>query len=90
MSKLRYRFIGRKNKYYSTDDDDTFSMKLNFNCPKEYKDGEGQGSCKGYKPRSEKSVDKSTKSTGKNTNGSKSVVDKVTNKSKFFSSLIMI
>lgn len=47
-----YKFVGRKNRFYELFGDNI--IKLNFNCPKEYKDGEGQGSCKGYKPGTEK------------------------------------
>jgi len=47
------------------------AMKLNFNCPKSYKDGEGQGSCKGYTPGFGKPESKPTKKaekvTGKST-----------------------
>ncbi len=47
-----YKFVGKKGHFYEFFSDDI--IKLNFNCPKEYKDGEGQGSCKGYKSGSEK------------------------------------
>ena len=47
-----YKFVGRKNRFYELFGDSI--IKLNYNCPEKYKDGEGQGSCKGYKPGTEK------------------------------------
>ena len=35
---------------YKYSDHIPFYQKLNYNCPSSYKDGEGEGSCKGYKP----------------------------------------
>jgi len=47
-----YKFLGKKGAFYQLDLE-PFSIKLNYNCPADYKNGEGQGSCKGYKPGSE-------------------------------------
>lgn len=49
-----YKFLGKKGALYQLDLE-PISIKLNYNCPKDYKNGEGEGSCKGYKPGSEKS-----------------------------------
>jgi len=49
---LLYKFLGKKGAFYQLDLE-PFSIKLNYNCPADYKNGEGQGSCKGYKPGSE-------------------------------------
>lgn len=47
-----YKFLGKKGVLYQLDLE-PISIKLNYNCPADYKNGEGQGSCKGYKPGSE-------------------------------------
>lgn len=47
-----YKFLGKKGALYQLDLE-PISIKLNYNCPADYKNGEGQGSCKGYKPGSE-------------------------------------
>lgn len=49
-----YRFVGKKGKCYDLDSLKKVAMKLNYNCPDDYKNGEGEGSCKGYKPGMEK------------------------------------
>ena len=67
---VQYRFTGKAGRLYETYFEDV--MKLNFNCPQEYKDGEGQGSCKGYRPGSEKSEDKSSKASKPSTTNTKS------------------
>lgn len=46
-----YKFIGKKGAFYILDLE-PISIKLNYNCPDDYKNGEGEGSCKGYKPGS--------------------------------------
>ena len=48
---MLYKFLGKKGAFYQLDLE-PFSIKLNFNCPDDYKNGEGEGSCKGYKPGS--------------------------------------
>ena len=49
---VMYKFLGKKGALYQLDLE-PINIKLNYNCPADYKNGEGQGSCKGYKPGSE-------------------------------------
>ena len=76
---MRYKFIGRNGRFYLTEADNTFSMKLNFNCPKDYKDGNGEGSCKGYKPSNVKETtnQKKSKSTSVLPKKTLSVLDSI-------------
>jgi hypothetical protein len=55
-----YRFVGKKGKCYDLDSLKKVAMKLNYNCPDDYKNGEGEGSCKGYKPGSKAPDNKKT------------------------------
>ena len=48
---MLYKFLGKKGAFYQLDLE-PISIKLNFNCPDDYKNGEGEGSYKGYKPGS--------------------------------------
>lgn len=49
---MLYKFLGKKGAFYQLDLE-PINIKLNYNCPDDYKNGEGEGSCKGYKPGSE-------------------------------------
>ena len=62
-----YRFVGKKGKCYDLDSLKKVAMKLNHNCPDDYKNGEGEGSCKGYKPgmKKQKPVKKKKKTKKK-------------------------